>query len=82
MLTNLILRILEYNCYRKYEVSNIKRIMFMCSVCVFFAVCLIGCSLKHFGTDTYYVQITNNGEKLKEKNINYLDLIRMAKRKK
>ncbi|WP_241139209.1 MULTISPECIES: YxeA family protein [Bacillus] len=46
------------------------RIMLMCSVVVFFTVLLTGCNLNHLGTDTYYVQITKDGEQLKEKNVN------------
>ncbi|MGX5540034.1 YxeA family protein [Bacillus wiedmannii] len=47
-----------------------KRIMLMCSVFVFFTVILTSCNLNRLGTDTYYVQITKDGEKLKEKNVN------------
>ncbi|MFE4764556.1 YxeA family protein [Bacillus mycoides] len=47
-----------------------KRIMLMCSVVVFFTVVLTGCNLNRLGTDTYYVQITKDGEQLKEKNVN------------
>ncbi len=47
-----------------------KRIVLMCSVFVMFTVVLSGCNLNRLGTDTYYVQITKDGEKLKEKNVN------------
>ncbi len=62
---------LGYNfCEKRYEVNNMKRIVFMCSVFVMFTVLLSGCNLNRLGTDTYYVQITKDGEKLKEKNVN------------
>lgn len=47
-----------------------KRIVLMCSFFVMFTVLLSGCNLNRLGTDTYYVQITKDGEKLKEKNVN------------
>ncbi|MFS8352614.1 YxeA family protein [Bacillus nitratireducens] len=47
-----------------------KQIMLMFSVFVMFTVFLSGCNLNRLGTDKNYVQITKDGEQLKEKNVN------------
>lgn len=44
-----------------------KRYMVIISILLVFTTVLTGCNFSRMGTDKYYVQITKDGEKLKDK---------------